>query len=100
MGCAGFSHGYGPITNKAKDLKRLMPFIHNIHGKFYEMTDELREYSIPYEEIIPVLGEIGYDRSIDSEYEGQRWTQDFTLTDSCEQVRREHVMFRRLFGEI
>jgi hypothetical protein len=22
------------------------------------------------------------------------------ITDSCEQVRREHVMLRRLFGEI
>jgi len=98
--CAGFSHGYGPITNKPQDLKRLAPYIYNIHGKFYEMTDELREYSIPYEEIIPVLTEIGYERSIDSEYEGQRWIQDFMITDSCEQVRREHVMFRRLFGEI
>ena len=74
--------GYGPRTNKAHDLKPILPYIFNVHGKFYEMTDELREYSIPYEEIIPALMEIGYDRSIDSEYEGQRWTQDITITDS------------------
>lgn len=100
MQCAGFSFGYGPITNKPQDLKRLMPYIYNIHGKFYEMTDDFREYSIPYGEIIPVLAEIGYEHSIDSEYEGQRWIQDFVLTDSFEQVRRQHVMFRRLSGEI
>jgi len=100
MQCAAFSFGYGPITNQPKQLKRLAPYIYNIHGKFYEMTDELHEYSIPYDEIIPVLTEIDYAHSIDSEYEGQRWTQDLTITDSCEQVRREHVMFRQLFGEI
>jgi len=98
--CAAFSHGYGPITNKPQDLTRLMPYIYNIHGKFYEMTDELGEYSIAYDEIIPVLTKIGYEHSIDSEYEGQRWIQDAVLTDSFEQVRRHHVMFRRLFGEI
>jgi hypothetical protein len=47
-----------------------------------------------------VLTKIGYEHSIDSEYEGQRWIQDFTITDSFEQVRRQHVMLRRLFGEI
>jgi hypothetical protein len=98
--CAAFAFGYGPISNKPQDLGRLMPYIFNIHAKFYEMTDELTEYSIPYDEIIPVLTKIGYEHSIDSEYEGQRWIQDFTITDSFEQVRRQHVMLRRLFGEI
>jgi Xylose isomerase-like TIM barrel len=100
MQCAGFSFGYGPITNKPQDLARLMPYIYNIHGKFYEMTDELAEYSIAYDEIIPVLTKIGYQHSIDSEYEGQRWIQDYIITDSFEQVRRQHVMLRRLLGEI
>jgi sugar phosphate isomerase/epimerase len=98
--CAMMAHGYGPVTNRVRDLQPIMPYVFNIHGKFYEMTDELREYSIPYEEIIPALIEFGYDWSIDSEFEGQRWTQDVAVTDSCEQVRRQHVMFRRLFGEI
>jgi sugar phosphate isomerase/epimerase len=100
MQCTMMAGGYGPVTNQVQDLKPLIPYIHNIHGKFYEMTEELHEYSIPYEEIIRALAEYGYDRSIDSEFEGQRWTQDVTVTDSCEQVRRQHVMFRRLFGEI
>jgi sugar phosphate isomerase/epimerase len=100
MGLAGTSGGYGPITNTPAMLKPMAPYIYNIHGKFYEMTDDLTEYSIPYQEIIPALVNLGYSHSIDSEYEGQRWTQDAVITDSCEQVRREHVMLRRLFGEI
>jgi hypothetical protein len=83
-----------------RDLLPIMPYIYNIHGKFYEMTEDLHEYSIPYEEVVPVLIEGGYDRYIDSEYEGQRLTQDAFETDSCEQVRRQHVMLRRLLGEI
>jgi sugar phosphate isomerase/epimerase len=100
MGLAGTAFGYGPISNSPSQLKAMAPYIYNIHGKFYEMTDDLIEYSIPYQEIIPVLRQLGYAHSIDSEYEGQRWTQDAITTDSCEQVRREHVMLRRLLGEI
>jgi hypothetical protein len=91
---------YGNTMQNPRDLLRIMPYIYNIHGKFYEMTEELREYSLAYEEAIPVLIEGGYAGYIDSEYEGQRHTQDAFETDSCEQVRRHHVMLRRLFGEI
>jgi hypothetical protein len=77
-----------------------MPYIYNIHGKFYEMTEAYQEYSILYEDIIPVLIEGGYEGYINSEYEGQRNTQDAFETDSCEQIRRQQVMFRRLLREI
>jgi sugar phosphate isomerase/epimerase len=95
-----FAWGYGPLENDPKDLLRIMPYIYNIHGKFYEMTEDYCEYSIPYDEIIPVLIEGGYDGFVDSEYEGQRHTQDVVETDSSEQIRRHQVMLRRLLGEI
>lgn len=38
-----------------------MPRIFHIHAKFYEMTDGHTEYSISYEQIIPVLQQGGYD---------------------------------------
>jgi hypothetical protein len=100
MALAGVSGGYGPITNSPAQVKAIVPYIYNMHGKFYEMTDELTEYSIPYDKVIRAMLDFGYAHSIDSEYEGQRWTQDAIETDSCEQVRREHVMFRKLMGEI
>jgi len=96
-----FQGAYGPTAmQNPKDLLPIMPHIYNIHGKFYEMTEDLVEYSIPYDEVIPVLIQGGYDGYIDSEYEGQRQIQDITEVDSCEQVRRQHVMLRRLLGEI
>jgi sugar phosphate isomerase/epimerase len=73
--------------------------IGHIQAKFYEMTDEGVEYSIPYDEIIPVLIEGGYDGYLSSEYEGNRHIQDAYPVDSVEQVRRQHEMFARLLGE-
>ena len=76
-----------------------MPLIHHIQAKFYEMTDDGVEYSIPYDKIIPVLIEGGYDGYLSSEYEGNRHIQDVFEVDSVEQVRRQHRMFERLLGE-
>ena len=97
---AAMTGGYGPITNKPKELLAIMPYCYNVHGKFYEMTDELKEYSIPYDEVMPVFIEGGYSWYINSEYEGQRSTQDAKETDSCEEIRRHHVMMKRLMGEV
>jgi sugar phosphate isomerase/epimerase len=76
-----------------------MALIGHIQAKFYEMTDEGTEYSIPYEEIVPVLVEGGFDGYLSSEYEGNRHIQDAFPVDSVEQVRRQHAMFARLLGE-
>jgi hypothetical protein len=76
-----------------------MPYIFHIQAKFYEMTDDLVEYSIPYDKIIAVLIDGGYDGYLSSEYEGNRHIQDVQEVDSIEQVRRQHEMFKRLLGE-
>src|SRR4051794_4608294 len=81
-----------------------MPLIGHIQAKFYEMTlDEATgaaaEYSIPYDRIVPVLVEGGFDGYLSSEYEGNRHIQDAHPVDSVEQVRRQHAMFARLLGE-
>ena len=85
-----------------KDPRRMldfMPYIFHIHAKFYEMLPDYTEYSIPYEEVIPVLIEGGYSGYLSSEYEGNRHIQDAFEVDSTEQVRRQQVMFKRLLGE-
>ncbi|MCT2086882.1 sugar phosphate isomerase/epimerase [Microbacterium enclense] len=76
-----------------------MPYIHHVHAKFYEMTDEGEEYSIPYDEIIAVLREGGYRGYLSSEYEGNRHIQDAFPVDSVDQVRRHQKMLARLIGE-
>jgi len=88
--------------NAAFEPKRMldyMPRIHNIHGKFYEMTADYVEPSIPYDEIVAVLQQGGYDGYICSEYEGNRWIEDAMEPDSVEQVRRQQVMLATLLGE-
>lgn len=91
---------FGTARNDPKDLLKIMPYVPHIHAKFWETTDDFQEYSIPYEEIIPVLIEGGYQGYLASEYEGQRFTQDAFETDSCDAVRRHQFMLRRLLGEV
>jgi sugar phosphate isomerase/epimerase len=76
-----------------------MDLIGHIQAKFYEMLPDETEYSIPYDEIVPVLIEGGYDGYLSSEYEGNRHIQDAYPVDSVEQVARQHAMFNRLLGE-
>jgi len=75
-------------------------YVRNMHTKFWEMTEDYHEYSIPYEKVIPVLVEGGVDSTMSSEFEGQRFKQIDDDEYELEQVRRHHVMLRRLLGEI
>lgn len=84
------------------DPRRMLDYKHrifHIHAKFYEMVDETTEYSIPYNEIVPVLIEGGFNGYLSSEYEGNRHIQDAFEVNSFEQVRRQQEMFKSLLGE-
>lgn len=102
--------GTGPALGMAETLRhnaafepsRMLPYmsrIHNVHGKFYEMTADLVDPSIPYDEIVAVLKKGGYDGYICSEYEGNRWIEDAEPVDSVEQVRRQQAMLAKYIGE-
>jgi Xylose isomerase-like TIM barrel len=104
MGGVGPAIGMAEVMrhNAAFEPKRMldyMPMIHNVHGKFYEMTADYVEPSIPYSEIVKVLQQGGYNGYICSEYEGNRWIEDAEEPDSVEQVRRQQVMLSRLLDE-
>lgn len=88
------------VRNTPKDVLPLIPYIYNIHGKFYMMTEDLVETTLDYEGTFKVLVEGGYKGSIDSEYEGQRHMQNQWCEpiNEVEQVRRHHLMMRRLLG--
>jgi hypothetical protein len=49
--------------------------------------------------VIPELVKAGWEGTLSSEYEGNRWIQDVSPVDSREQVRRQHVMFERLIAK-
>lgn len=88
------------VPNDPKDIIPLIPYIYNVHGKFYRMTEDLVETTLNYEGAFKALVEGGYKGSIDSEYEGQRYLQNQWCEhiNEVEQVRRHHLMMRRLLG--
>jgi sugar phosphate isomerase/epimerase len=80
--------------NAAADLIPFMPYVYDTHAKFRVVTEQLRETTMPYEEIIPVLAQNGYDGYLSSEYEGAR---DVFL--ASQQLRRQHCMMRQLWDK-
>jgi hypothetical protein len=87
------------VRSDPRDLRQYVPYVHHVHAKFYEMTDEGEEYSIPYAEIVSILVEEGWSGYLSSEYEGNRHIEDAFDVDSVEQVRRQQELFRRLLAE-
>jgi sugar phosphate isomerase/epimerase len=80
--------------NEARQLAALVPYSAHIHGKFYDVLEDLSdEYSIPYSEVVPVLARAGYSGYFSSEYEGDR-----TPFVASNQIRRHHLMVRRMWG--
>jgi sugar phosphate isomerase/epimerase len=62
-----------------------------IQAKFHAIDEALADANIPWESIIPMLKQAGYDGYLSSEYEGDRapWR-------AVEQVRRQHALIRKL----
>ena len=84
-----------------QDPKLLLPlkqYLHNMHGKIYEMTPDYHEVSLPYEEVMPLLVQNGFEFCVDTEYEGQRFIMDAEQEDEVEQVRRHQLQLKRLLG--
>lgn len=88
------------IDDDPKLLTPLAPYLVHAHGKFYEISEDLVEPAVRYDEIIPILAAGGYTGYIMSEYEGQRLTQDYDPGyDEVEQVRRHQAMLAKHLGE-
>jgi sugar phosphate isomerase/epimerase len=92
---AGVAGIYHASNNEPKELIPFLPYIYHVHAKFHEITDDLKEYSIPYEEILPILDAGGYDGYLSSEYEGPR--DKFTISAV---LRAQHDMMRKMLGMV
>ena len=86
------------VYTDPKILVDNMPYIVHIHGKFYDITTDLQETSIPYMDVINVLKDAGYQGYICSEYEGNRHIQDYMEVDSIEQVKRHQLLLESVIG--
>jgi len=88
-------------------MRQLTGHVVSCHGKFNNMSQipgrpgEYHDLAIDYEGAIKALKDGGYQGYINTEYEGQRYSQDRTraeMMDEVEQVRRHHKMLRRLIA--
>jgi sugar phosphate isomerase/epimerase len=82
------------VPSQPKELLQVLPYAFSFHFKFWEMLEDFTEYSIPFDGVVAALKEGGYDGWVCSEYEGLR-TQGIASI----QLRRQHVMLKRLLGE-
>lgn len=71
-------------------LKKIMPYCFEMHGKCHYVDEELKEASIPYEEIIPVIVDSGFEGYIVTEFE------DEGGYDAIQQTRRHIAMVKKL----
>jgi hypothetical protein len=88
----------GTVTegDKPEDIVPLLPYVHACHAKFYDMSDDFVETTTPYNEIIAILTKHKWDGCMLSEYEGSNKDVPGYVSD---QLRKQHVMMKRLLGE-
>ena len=90
---------YGYSNNDPRDILKFSQYIFHSHAKFYEMTDELQGVQHPLRRDCLRLKEANFSGYLCSEYEGQRHINDYMESNAVDQVRRQHVMLRKLLHE-
>lgn len=94
-----FQGMYGFVTfRKEPDLeglKKILPYCVEMHGKFHYVHEDLHEHSIPYEKILPILEEGGFDGYIMSEYEDH----DPVSSDTLVQMQRWIDMEKKILNK-
>jgi len=86
---------FGFMTFGPADIDGLKSVLHNavyFHGKFYEVTEELYETTIPYDKLIKAIDDSGFDGYIMTEYEGG--------ANSLVQVPRHLAMERKILASL
>lgn len=79
-----------------EDFIPLLPYTHVCHAKFQNMSEDFIETTTPYDRVIGLLIEHGWDGYLLSEYEGPNKE---VPGYAAEQLRRQHILMKRLLGE-
>ena len=91
---------YGFVQFKSKDalpgllqeLKDILPYSFEMHGKFHYLSEDCVEPSIPYKEILDMLVDTDFDGYLICEYE------DELYCGGTEFTKRQLAMEKRLLG--
>lgn len=83
--------------NAPEDIIPLLPYVKCCHAKFINMSDDFRETTIPYPEILKILMDHEWDGYLLSEYEGaDRYEEGYSVSDT---LRKQHIMMKNILGE-
>ena len=85
-----------PTHSEPEDIIPLLPYTYCCHAKFINMDGNFVETTIPYDKVVPIMKEHGWNGYLLSEYEGPNKDETGYSTT---QVLRHHVMLKRLLGE-
>ena len=80
-----------------EDWREVLPQVVHIHGKFYDVDDDLTSPSIDYEGVMRVFSELDHQVSMSSEWEGHAYL-DADEQDAFDMVARHHAMCSRFLG--
>jgi sugar phosphate isomerase/epimerase len=72
----------------------IMPQVIHIHGKCYDFDANNHEPAIPYEELLPVFQNAGYQGFMSTEWEGQAFNDE----DGFAKVQAHHALAKRILG--
>jgi hypothetical protein len=94
---AGGSQSQPLVFSLPEEIIPLLPYTYACHAKFVDMSEDLLETTIPYDEVVKTLIKNKWEGYMLSEYEGPN--KDVPGYSS-EQLRRQHIMIKRLLGEV
>jgi len=92
QGMWGFVQFRENCKAELKGLQEIMPYCFHMHGKCHYLSEDLKEASIPYNEIMPVIAESDYKGYIVTEDE------DHNSGNAVEMTRRHIAMMKKLLG--
>jgi sugar phosphate isomerase/epimerase len=79
------------------DWRDVMPQVVHIHGKFYDVDDDLTSPSIDYARLMDIFGDVDRTITMSSEWEGHAYL-DAEEQDAFDIVARHHAMCRNMLA--
>jgi hypothetical protein len=80
-----------------EDWREVLPQVRHIHGKFYDVSDDLTSPSIDYATLMKIFGDSDRTFSMSSEWEGHAYL-DADEQDAFDIVARHHEMCSRFLA--
>lgn len=86
----------GYVPTDPEDIVPLLPYVYCCHAKFNNVSDDFVETTIPYDRVLQLMIENGWDGYLLSEYEGaDKYDVGYNVS---EQLRKHHIMMKRILG--